>query len=447
MRFLDQATRQAKLMLAIASLQLGTAACTQHHALSTSVVQDQAFYGSVNGEHMVPHAKSSQRPQGGSAGGAEDEQLNKNLTQRFNYASDMQCDDLKYLDLPYHYRADNPLLIEYSGAAQLRHQQAGFGDDLPLSPGDMVEITIVNGEGFEGRYVVNPDGNIQLPLVEAVKASGLGATALSEKLELALVRAQIFLPNTARVGVRVLQWAPIEVSVAGAVFEPGRVLINNKIADQVIEERINAFGDYTPTRYLSEALRAASGIRPDAKLDQVIVIRNGWQVEVDMTGILLGHAANDLLLVAGDRVVVPTTGCFQQQLVKPSQITPRGYRIFMSNLIETAKSNSNAAVGRFSSNMPYGTRLLQAAISANCVGGTSWTNAPRKVLLASKNPLSGKTEVIERSIEQLVRQGHEEGMNPYLMPNDAIACYDSDVTNFRDVARSITDVLSPFKLL
>ena len=121
--------------------------------------------------------------------------------------------------------------------------------------------------------------------------------------------------------------------------------------------------------------------------------------------------------------------------------------MFLSNLIETAKSNSNAAVGRFSSNLPYGTRLLQAAVSANCVGGTSWTNAPRKVLLASQNPLTGRTEVIERSVEQLVRQAHRDEMNPYLMPNDAVACYDSDVTNLRDVAKALGDVLSPFKLL
>ena len=420
------------LVIAVVAVQGLLTGCTQHHALSTSVVQDQAFYGT---------AKVGNTQQ------ALENRDKRNLTERYSYASDMSCNDIDYLDLPYHYRADKPLLMEYNGATKAQHRQMALADDLPLSPGDLVEITLVNGEGFEGRYVVDPDGKIQLPLVKSVVAMGMGVNALADKLEVALVREQIFLPNTARVSVRVLQWAAIEVSVAGAVFEPGRVLINNKIAEQVMEERITAFGDFTPSRYLSEALRAASGIRPDAKLDQVIVIRNGWQVEVDMSGILLGHAVSDVQLVAGDRVIVPTTGCFQQELVKPSQITPRGYRVFMSNLIDSAKSNSNAAIGQFSSSLPYGTRLLQAAISANCVGGTSWTNAPRKVLLASKNPLSGKTEVIERSVEQLIRKGHEEGMNPFLMPNDAIACYDSDVTNFRDVARTIADVISPLKLL
>jgi hypothetical protein len=249
------------------------------------------------------------------------------------------------------------------------------------------------------------------------------------------------------VSVRVLLWAPVEVFVSGAVYEPGRVLINDKVQEQLIEQRMTAFGDYSPTRYLSEALRAASGIRPDAKLDQVLLLRKGWQLQVNMEGIFTGHNVRDPSLVAGDRVIVPTTGCFQKQLMRPTQITPKGFRVFMSNLVLPSESNSNGAVGSFSSSLPYGSRLLQAAVSANCTGGISWTNAPRKVVLASENPLTGKVQVIERSIEQVIRQAHRDDINPYLMPNDAIACYDSDVTNLRDIARTLIDIISPLKLL
>jgi hypothetical protein len=118
----------------------------------------------------------------------------------------------------------------------------------------------------------------------------------------------------------------------------------------------------------------------------------------------------------------------------------------MSNLIDSAFNNSSAAVGRYSTNIPYGTRLLQAAVSANCVGGKEWTNAPRKVILASVNPITQKTQVVERSVEQLMRHSDRDDMNPYVMPNDAIACYDSNVTNLRDIARSMADILSPFSL-
>ena len=411
------------------------ASCTQHHALSTHEVHKEAFYGtSARGLERTNHID-----------GVDDR--NENPSREYSFTSQPVCSELNFSSLPYHYRADKPLLLtngDFPGRQQMR---ALFSDDLPLSPGDMIELTLINGEGFEGRYIVNPDGKIQLPLVNSITAAGLQLEELADQIELALVRQELFRPNTARIGLRVLQWAPIEVSVSGAVFEPGRVLINDKLPAQVMEERIAAFGDYAPSRYLSEALRAASGIRPDAKPDQVILIRNGWQIEVDLSGVLSGQSVQDIPLVAGDRIVVPTTGCFQHQLARPSQITPKGFRVFMSNLTKPSDSNSDSAIGKFSSSLPYGTRLLQAAVSANCVGGTSWTNAPRKVLLASKNPLTGRTEVIERSVEQLVRQAERDEMNPYLMPNDAIACYDSDVTNVRDVARSILEIIAPIKLL
>lgn len=417
--------------------------CTQHHAFSTSVVKPDAFFGTAKLDNSLAMTMKTVNEQGNDT--------NKNevasSSQNFSYSSSQSCAELDYLNLPEHYRVDRP------ASATLQKNLKDLGDhsiysrSLPLSPGDMVEISIVNGEGFEGKYIVNPNGKIQLPLIKSIRAESLTVEQLSEKLELALVRDQMFRPGTARVGVRVLHWAPIEVSVAGAVFQAGRVLINEKLPEQVLDTKVDAYGDYAPSRYLSEAIRAASGIRPDAKLDQIILIRNGWQFEVDLTGIIFGTAVNDIPLVAGDQVIVPTTGCFQAALVKPSQITPKGFRVFLSNLIETAKSNSNAAIGQFSSSLPYGTRLLQAAVSANCVGGTSWTNAPRKVLLSSQNPITGRTEIIERSVEKLIRQAHVDEMNPFLMPNDAIACYDSDVTNFRDVAKAIGDILSPFKIL
>ncbi|MCO4798186.1 MAG: polysaccharide export protein, partial [Colwelliaceae bacterium] len=124
-----------------------------------------------------------------------------------------------------------------------------------------------------------------------------------------------------------------------------------------------------------------------------------------------------------------------------------GFRVFMSNLIDSAGDNASAAVGKYATNLPYGTRLLQAAISANCVGGKDWTNAPRRIVLASKNPITGETQVIERSVEQLLIMPSEGNINPYLMPNDAVACYDSDITNFRDIAKTVVDFVIPFKLL
>lgn len=363
------------------------------------------------------------------------------------YSAGLNCSQFQDMGAALNYRTDKPINLTKASIIATGENDLILAQGLLLSPGDLVEVLIEDGEGFNGRYIIDNAGYVKLPLVGIIEAGGATTNTLEDKIEMALVRAEIFQPANANVTIHVLNWSSISVSVAGAVFNPGTVLINRKPTGIQNSEHLEAYGDYSTTRLLSEAIRAASGIRPDAKLDQIILLRKGWQVQIDMTGMLSGDLVKDYPLVAGDRVIVPSTGCFQEQLVRPSQITPKGFRVFMSNLIDSAGDNSSAAVGRYSTNLPYGTRLLQAAVSANCVGGKDWTNAPRRVVLASKNPITGQTQVIERSVEQLLTMPSEGNINPYLMPNDAIACYDSDITNFRDIAKTVVDFVLPFKLL
>lgn len=417
---------QSLLKLAALCVSVSLGACTQHHALKSPTNPSEKFYGNIleQGE-VVAHE----------------------LPAMTGYRADLDCSPSHFEHAPVHYRVDRLLKTKANPVIDPRDRERHFNGDLTLSPGDMLELFIENGEGFNGRYILNAQGNVNIPYLKAINLLGLDVYQAAEKIEMALIKAEMFQPATISTSVQVLEWAEIDVVVTGAVFEPGRKRINQKFKERHINEKMAAYGDYSSTRFLSEALRAASGVRPDAKLDQVILIRNGWQVEVDMSGILSGDQVNDIPLIAGDQVVVPTTGCFQRHLVRPSQITPKGFRVFMSNLIDSAMSNSNAAVGRYATSLPYGSRLLQAAVSANCVGGKQWTNAPRKIVLASTNPITGQYQVVERSVEELMRQAHNEVQNPYLMPNDAVACYDSDVTNLRDVANFVMDILNPIRAL
>ena len=413
------------LKVALASLSVTLFACTQPHSLPAPKNASEHFYGQteVHGVHFNQQS----------------------LPERvFSVAKD--CVDRASFGAVKNFRTDEPLTLPHTPYSATLNQPISQ-HDLPLSIGDMVEVQIEQGEGFNGRYVISPDGTIKLPLITPILASGMTTKAVADKIQLALIRENIFHVSTALVSVHVLNLAAVEVSVTGAVFQPGRILINRRHPNTVMKERTSAYGDFTVKRLLSEALRAASGIRPDAKLDQIVLIRNGWQVQVDMSGILTGDKpVDDYSLIAGDQVVVPSTGCFQSHLVRPSQITPKGFRVFMSNLTDSATNNAGGSVSKYATNLPYGTRLLQAAVSANCVGGKEWTNAPRKVLLASKHPITGETQVIQRSVEALMRSANREDINPYLMPNDAVACYDSDVTNLRAVANAITEVVTPFKL-
>jgi protein involved in polysaccharide export with SLBB domain len=419
-------TQQARISATIGVLGLYLlTGCVQHHSLQEIENSSLGFYGNINEKGEL----FSQQSAPGKI-----------------FAAQLHCDDRADFAAPLNYRVDKPILSLAPNQAPLQSKMNPARNTLPLSPGDMIEIMMEFGEGFNGSYVLDISGLLTLPILEPIYASGMSPRELSNRIEMALIKANVFRPATATVHVKVLHLAAIEVPVTGAVFQPGRVIINHRRANNEMDQRVVASGDYSHKRLLSAAISAAWGARPDAKLDQVILIRQGWQIEVDLTGILSGLPVKDYPLIYGDQIIVPSTGCFQPHLVRPSQITPRGARVFMSNLIDSAENNSSAAIGRYATNLPYGTRLLQAAVSANCVGGKEWTNASRKVMLASIHPMTHQTQVIERSVEQLMRQANRDDINPYLMPNDAIACYDSDITNIRDVARTIVDVLSPFLL-
>ena len=344
-----------------------------------------------------------------------------------DYEPDFRLASAAHFDKSY--RPNNGVLKQY------RH--------LPLSPGDLVNIEISEGEEFSGKYIVNHNGMLTLPYMPPLQVNGYDIFQVEERLKLHLIMNEIFRPQGLKASVRPLEWAAIQVYVKGAVFNPGRQLINQRKPDA--PERA-MYGQYPAKRYLSEAIRSASGARPDADLEKVILVRHGWKTTVDLSGIFDGGATIDMPLIAGDQVVVPTKKCFQPELVRPSQITPKGIRMFISNLIQPAPGNAATANGKYSSNVPYGTRLLQAAVSGNCVGGIQLTNATRKVILVSQNPLTGQSEVIERSIEALMRGSDRDKVNPYILPNDAIACYDSNVTNARDIASFISEVANPIKL-
>ena len=316
---------------------------------------------------------------------------------------------------------------------------------MRYSPGDRFNIFVFGSPEFTGDYAINADGTVVLPFAGQIEALGLTNSELSLRVETAMVRAGLFTREAIKLSVRPVQYAPINVTVAGAVFTPGRHAINSIKDSDKLDRAMNKFGDSPMERFVGAALRAAGGVRPDADLSTVKVMRNGRTFTLDWRGAITGTPVDDMPLIEGDHVEVGESGCFQSALVRQSQITLGGIRIFTSNLTAPALNNaaSNGQGANFAGNVPYGTRLLQGLVQANCVGGTLGTNAARYGVLISRNPKSRETEVVQRSIEDLVRSPDRDMINPYLMPDDAIACYDSTVTEVKDVMTTLQTILNP----
>ena len=319
---------------------------------------------------------------------------------------------------------------------------------MRYSPGDRLNVLVFGSPEFSGDYAINVDGTVNLPFAGPIKAIGLTNRQLSRRIRRQMTRKGLFTERAVQISVQPVQYAPVNVTVAGAVFKPGRYTINIVRDKNKLVYRRSKSGDNPLDRFIPAAAQAAGGVRPDADLSNITVYRNGKPFVLDWRGAIAGHPVDNMPLIEGDHVEVGEAGCFQSALMRPSQITPGAIRIFVSNLTAPALNNSSSRQSNdHAAGVPYGTRMLQALVQANCVGGTYATNARRIAVLISRNPKTRKTEVVQRSIEDLVRSADRDKINPFLMPEDALACYDSSVTEFRDVMSVVYGALLPAKAL
>lgn len=320
---------------------------------------------------------------------------------------------------------------------------------MRYSIGDRFNVQVPGASEFSGDYVVNADGRVILPFAGELPVRGATNEQLTHDIERALIKAKLFEAQGFKIAVRPVLYAPINITVSGAVFLRGRFTIN---ADQnhgsvVGDTRaLTKTGDSPLDRFLGAGLRAANGIRPDADLSDVRLTRNGRTYKLNWRGAITGEPVDDVPLMDGDHIHVGEGACFQSALVRPSQITLGGIRIFVSNLTSPVLSNAGAGATKDNSGVPYGTRLLAGAVSANCVGGSLASNARRYAVLITRNPKTMETEVIQRSIEELVLSSDRDAINPYLMPDDAIACYDSAITDVREVAGTVSAIMAPAQI-
>lgn len=318
-----------------------------------------------------------------------------------------------------------------------------------LAAGDRLVLQIAGDKDqLSTTYVVAADGSVAIAPGLTVKAAGKDRVGFEADLRRALLDGGIVRDITGNVRLLQVITSAVTVSVEGAVFQPGVEAVGTRLNEQNLALVDHpAQGDYNDSRTLTRAVELAGGLRPDAWPDTLYVVRGDRYAVLDVRPALVGGVGQaelptNMQMAQGDRVIVPSSGCFDVRLVRPSPVTAPGIRVYMSNLVRPANNNAGAAIGHDSTSLPYGTRFLQGLVSANCVGGSGF-NARRSAVLISRNPINGHAVVISRSVEDLVRDASRDDIDPYLMPGDAIACYDSKAMNVTDVIGLMGSLLSP----
>ena len=316
-----------------------------------------------------------------------------------------------------------------------------------LAQGDRLRVTVSGDKDrLTGTYVVAADGAILIGGSLRFEVASKSVSELERELARVLVERNYVRYLSGGVVVQQVELSGVAISVSGAVFEPGVVRVGERQPEMRSVNLSNIVsGDQNISRVLTTALRAAGGVRPDADPKMIFLIRGENYARIDLAGALDGSGYKDVSVTAGDKVIVGSIGCLQGNLVRPSPITAPGIRVYLSNLSRPAMHNAGSAIGRESTSLPYGTRFLQGLVTANCVGGSAM-NAGRSAVLISRNPVNGKSVVVSRSVEHLVRDANRDELDPYLLPGDSIACYDSMAMNLRDVLSVVGETTAPYLL-
>jgi polysaccharide export outer membrane protein len=158
-----------------------------------------------------------------------------------------------------------------------------------LGSGDVVEVDVLGRSDFKTRAQVHPDGTIQLPLINEVKASGLTAQQLSDAVRKALITGGFF--ENPIVSVDIASYASEYVTVLGDVSAPGLVPVDRPY-------------------HLSEILARVGGVK-DSAADYVIVRPlNGDERRLSIKLLATGDESQDPYVSPGDKIYSPAADTF-----------------------------------------------------------------------------------------------------------------------------------------
>ena len=170
---------------------------------------------------------------------------------------------------------------------------AGVDEAYTLGPGDQLSLNFFNVPEYNGEQQVLADGTLNLPLVGAIRVSGLTlqqaeariADRYQSELRYAVVTASL------------AQTRPMQVAIVGEVQQPGSY-------------RLASEGGFPG---LVQAIQAAGGTTQAADLRGIQVLRptpsNPSQIiAVNLVDLLQGNLSQDVKLRDGDRILIPTAG-------------------------------------------------------------------------------------------------------------------------------------------
>ncbi len=172
------------------------------------------------------------------------------------------------------------------GRAVTVPETGAVAGDYILGPGDEISVSLRGQENSDFRTTVGRDGNVVLPRLPPVAASGRTFEIFRQDIEAAVHRA--YVASTASVSIGKVR--QINVLVVGEVNAPGPRIV-------------------TGLSSALDALLLSGGVKKTGSLRNVHVQRGGREYTIDLYSALTGTVAGGgMRLADGDRLIVPPLG-------------------------------------------------------------------------------------------------------------------------------------------
>ncbi|MFZ1940471.1 MAG: polysaccharide biosynthesis/export family protein [Terracidiphilus sp.] len=179
-----------------------------------------------------------------------------------------------------------------AGSAQQQAGPAtGVAPPLVIGSGDLLEVTMFENADLSGRFRVDDQGNITVPLIGSVHVAGETAEEAAADIEKRFVEAQILQPAESHATVFIAEYATQGITVNGEVKSPGVY---------------PALG----VRMLNDVITSAGGVTITAS-SKVVITHKGDptnQITVDYNPEALKPVIPEVQIFPGDTVVVPRAG-------------------------------------------------------------------------------------------------------------------------------------------
>ena len=241
-------------------------------------------------------------------------------------------------------------------------------DEYVIAVQDSVNVTVWENADLTGKFIVQPDGAIMLPLVGRVKAAGLSVRGFEAQLTSALADGFLIEP---RVAVTLEQHRGSRIFIFGAVSSPGAYALPE--GQTLIEALVRAGYAAASQVVVVRPKRPSSGpTLPDNAGDAEVIRVNLKELEKDVEQ---GSLARNIPLHDGDTVFIPRSD--------PT-------RIFVSGQVRTPGAYS----------ITENTSVLQALTLAGGVTESAAINRLRVMRI-----VDGKQKTINVKITDILQPG------------------------------------------